>query len=413
LDPLSERIDALFDEHAPEPDPTGSLADIAQAWSALEPKRLAIVAESGRVLAAWGDGATPSAGDTAVRVPLERADGVWTISAAFAREPAAAERDAFFAACRNALRAFAADCEVREHRRRVVHLSNERDALTESHNRNLGELIEAREEQAQAQRDYVENLENEVERRSAALRVALRDAELANEAKTAFLANMSHEIRTPMTAILGYTDLISDPEITRTELHEYAQVIRSNGEHLLQMLNDILDLSKIEARKVVPDFMSFDVRRLLEDVVSLLKVRATDKGLFLVSECDAGVPLEIISDPTRVRQILLNLVGNALKFTQQGGVTISTRFDSRGGRDWILFDVADTGIGLTETELQRLFQPFTQADASTTRRFGGTGLGLSISRNLARILGGDVTVASSVGRGSTFRAAVQLERAAS
>jgi signal transduction histidine kinase len=214
-----------------------------------------------------------------------------------------------------------------------------------------------------------------------------------------------------MTAILGYTDLITDADVTRPEIDEYVDVIKTNAEMLLQMLNDVLDVSKIEARRIELDRVAFDVRRLVADVVSLLKVRASEKGIFLVGECDGPVPDELVSDPTRIRQILVNLAGNAIKFTQTGGVTITTRFRQDDDRRVLEFAVKDTGIGLSADERERLFQPFIQADVSTTRRFGGTGLGLTISRNLARILGGDVSVESEPGRGSTFHAWVDVRLA--
>jgi signal transduction histidine kinase len=430
LEELSRRIDALFGESVPEADPTGCLDDLAACLASLGPKRLVIGGEGDHVMARWcreprysehttvGDigfhpsiATDPNRDGWRVLVPLHHERTHLQLAATVDTRPPEDALEILFAACRSALRAYAFQQERDQGRRRIQHLLNERDVLTDSHNRNLAELLVTKEKQVRVQREYVRDLEHEVDRRSTDLREALRQAKLANEAKSVFLANMSHEIRTPMTAILGYTDLITDADVTRPEIDEYVDVIKTNAEMLLQMLNDVLDVSKIEARRIELDRVAFDVRRLVADVVSLLKVRASEKGIFLVGECDGPVPDELVSDPTRIRQILVNLAGNAIKFTQTGGVTITTRFRQDDDRRVLEFAVKDTGIGLSADERERLFQPFIQADVSTTRRFGGTGLGLTISRNLARILGGDVSVESEPGRGSTFHAWVDVRLA--
>jgi signal transduction histidine kinase/CheY-like chemotaxis protein/HPt (histidine-containing phosphotransfer) domain-containing protein len=232
-------------------------------------------------------------------------------------------------------------------------------------------------------------------------------AEEASRAKSEFLANMSHEIRTPMTAVVGYADLLLDVELTPSERVDYVQTIRRNGEHLLAILDDILDLSKIEAGKMSVEATACSPHQVVVDVASLMRLRALEKGLSFDVRYLGRVPRMIQSDTTRVRQILMNLVGNAVKFTASGGIRILVRFDDTNPEaSRLLFSVEDTGIGLSEPQVQALFQPFVQADGSTTRKFGGSGLGLAISRRLAQMLGGDISVSSELGRGSTFTLAV-------
>jgi PAS domain S-box-containing protein len=228
-------------------------------------------------------------------------------------------------------------------------------------------------------------------------------AEGALQAKSAFLANVSHELRTPMSAILGFTDLISEPNCTPDERREYAQIVRSAGDHFLTLINDLLDFSKIEAGRMSAETLDCDHVTLISDVCSLMRKRAEQKGLVLNAEFDGEHPLTIRTDPTRLRQIVTNLVGNAVKFTENGGVRVLVRVDDRSGASLLMVDVIDTGIGLTEAQQKQLFVAFSQADESTTRKFGGTGLGLTISRAFARMLGGDVKVFSTPGEGSTFR----------
>jgi signal transduction histidine kinase/DNA-binding NarL/FixJ family response regulator len=231
---------------------------------------------------------------------------------------------------------------------------------------------------------------------------ARQAAEAATLAKTCFLANMSHEIRTPMTAILGFTDILLE-ELEKPQAREAAAIVKRNGEHLLTIINDILDISKIEAGKVEMEMISWSPRQIVAEVVSLLHVRANAKGLTLAGEYVGPLPETIVTDPTRLRQVLLNVVGNAIKFTDGGGVRIVTRLvNAAGDAPQIQFDVIDTGIGIPQNRIGQLFEPFTQLDASSTRRFEGTGLGLAISRRLAQRLGGDITAQSTPGQGSTF-----------
>ena len=235
-------------------------------------------------------------------------------------------------------------------------------------------------------------------------------AEAANRAKSEFLANMSHEIRTPMTAIMGYADLIREScpgqgAYDSGELQEGLDTILRNGRHLLEIINDILDLSKIEAEKMTTEQVACSPHAIVAEVASLLRVRTKAKKLAFNTEFIGPVPETIASDPTRLKQILVNLVGNAIKFTDTGGVRLITRFVDGGAGPCLQFDVVDTGMGMTAEQAERIFQPFNQADTSTTRQFGGTGLGLTISKRMAQLLGGDVLlVESRAGLGTRFRA---------
>ncbi len=237
-------------------------------------------------------------------------------------------------------------------------------------------------------------------------------AESASQSKSEFLANMSHEIRTPMTAILGFTDLLLDDrnfhEAPERRIHAI-QTIQRNGDHLLSIINDILDLSKIESGKLEVESILYSPIALIEEVQSLMRVRSMAKGLTLESHFETAIPSKIMTDPIRLRQVILNLVSNAIKFTERGGVKIRVRYvPGEIGR--MEFDVIDTGMGLTREQQSRLFKPFTQADTSTTRQFGGTGLGLTICKRLSQMMGGDVVIAHSApGNGSCFRATIAVE----
>ena len=249
---------------------------------------------------------------------------------------------------------------------------------------------------------------NEQIEHERALMAARRQAEAASRSKSDFLANMSHEIRTPMTAILGFTELLGDDhhELTREQRDVYIDTIRRNGQHLLSLINDILDVSKIEAGRMTVEHVEVRPVELVRDVMALMSVKAEAKGLRLHAESTGDVPAGVASDPMRLRQILVNLVGNAIKFTEHGEVRIVVGTDA----DHLFFEIRDTGIGIAETQQAGLFQAFTQADSSTTRKHGGTGLGLHISQRLASMLGGRITVQSEPGRGSTFRLSIRAER---
>jgi PAS domain S-box-containing protein len=239
------------------------------------------------------------------------------------------------------------------------------------------------------------------------LRQAKDVAEAATRAKSEFLANMSHEIRTPITAVLGYSDLLLDPDTPEEDQRNYLHTIRRNGQVLLDLVNDILDISKIEAGKLDVDRICCSPWQILTDLGVVMRVRTDSKGLPLYFETEGLLPDSILTDPTRLRQILINLVGNAVKFTENGEVRVKTQLVQAEGCDPVLqIDVIDTGIGMTPEQMAVIFRPFTQADSSTSRRFGGTGLGLTISKRLASLLGGDITVTSEAGKGSTFRVTI-------
>lgn len=260
----------------------------------------------------------------------------------------------------------------------------------------------------------IEQSHNQIAQQAHELRKANELAQQASLAKSAFLANMSHEIRTPMTAILGYANLLlteSNWVHNPTDRNDALLAIHRNGEHLLTIINDILDLSKIESGRMELETVACNIRQLVEDVVASFQIRAAEKGLQLNMDFGSNVPETIGTDPTRVRQILINLIGNAIKFSNRGSVAVIVAAETAHETQWKLrFEVADTGIGIDPSRLNELFVPFTQVDARTTRKFGGTGLGLAISRRLAGMLGGDLNATSTIGVGSSFVAAILAER---
>ena len=243
------------------------------------------------------------------------------------------------------------------------------------------------------------------------LLIAQQEAELASKAKSDFLANMSHEIRTPMTAILGFADTIKESgniKLAPKERIEAIDTIKRNGDHLLSIINDILDISKIEAGKLEVESIVCNPIQIVSEVQSLMNVRAKSKNIALNTEFQCPLPATITSDPTRLRQILINIVGNAIKFTELGSVTIRTSLEQQNtDNPTMRFDIIDTGIGLTKPQADKLFGAFTQADSTTTRKFGGTGLGLNISKRLTKMLGGDITIDSTLGKGSTFSISIK------
>lgn len=253
-------------------------------------------------------------------------------------------------------------------------------------------------------RKKVQDLLEKLEIATATAEQAKDVAEKANDFKSAFLANISHEIRTPLAAILGFAELLRNPQLTSDKRKEFLDIIYRNGESLSVIINDVLDLSKVEAGHLNLELTQTDPRKKVQDVVALLNESASKKGLSLECTFDSSTPATLVSDPTRVRQVLLNLVGNAIKFTNSGSVKIHTYSDFTDAASIkICFKVTDTGIGIKHSERENIFEMFAQADETVTRRFGGTGLGLALARNLARALGGDIWLAdSTVGKGSTF-----------
>lgn len=244
---------------------------------------------------------------------------------------------------------------------------------------------------------------SELERHKVELSLAKTAADNANQAKSRFLANMSHEIRTPMNAILGYTEvLLSGFAESEENRQKYLTTIHSSGEHLLALINDILDLSKIEADRMQLELAPCATREILTSAIETLKIKAEQKQICLSYRAVGLLPKTIITDKFRLQQALLNLIGNAIKFTEKGGVDLCVRLERKGEKDLLAFDVIDTGIGISPAQIDRIFDPFSQADNSITRRFGGTGLGLSISRQIAQKMGGYIAVKSELGVGSTF-----------
>ncbi|MDE3059763.1 MAG: hypothetical protein KGJ06_01985 [Pseudomonadota bacterium] len=236
--------------------------------------------------------------------------------------------------------------------------------------------------------------------------IAVKNAEAANQAKSEFLANMSHEIRTPMNAIVGLTDLLAAENATKEKRREFLHMLKVSGQSLLELINDLLDIAKIENESVELEKVPFDLCQLLNDVIHIMKTKADTKGIYLLFDCPASLGGYFTGDPIRLKQIVTNLVSNAIKFTDRGSVTLKVELDG----DTVKIDVADTGIGIPKDKQESIFSKFSQADSSITRKYGGTGLGLAITRKLVRLMDGSISVVSEPGIGSTFTVQIPLPR---
>ncbi|MCM8613420.1 response regulator [Accumulibacter sp.] len=281
-----------------------------------------------------------------------------------------------------------------------------RTALQEL-NASLSDEIERRELSEQQLREK----SRELERMADDLRLSVARAEDANRAKSDFLASMSHEIRTPMNGVIGMTELALDTDLT-DEQREYLNIVKSSAAGLLTIINDILDFSKIEAGKLSVEVISFDLTALIGELLKPISLAAEAKHLELLSDCDPDVPRHVLGDPGRLRQVLINLLNNAVKFTEKGEIVLVVEVERmEADRSWIHFSVRDSGIGIPLEKQEAIFEAFTQQDSSTTRNYGGTGLGLTISSRLVELMGGHIWVESEVGKGSTFHAVVPLAMA--
>jgi len=261
------------------------------------------------------------------------------------------------------------------------------------------------------EKEYARKLESEITKQTAELREANVRLEEISQLKSDFLANMSHELRTPMNAIIGFSELLSETPLAEEQL-DYTRTISQSAASLLSLINDILDLAKIEAGKLELERLPFDLAEVVDNVAAMFKIPAREKGVVVACKIDNRIPKRIMGDSNRLRQVLINLAGNAMKFTEQGGIDIRVDYEREAaGQIVSRFSVHDSGIGIPADRVEAIFEKFTQADGSTTRKYGGTGLGLAICLQLVELMGGRLAVESEVGKGSTFYFVIPLEEA--
>jgi len=261
------------------------------------------------------------------------------------------------------------------------------------------------------EKEYARKLESEIAKQTAELREANARLEEISRLKSDFLANMSHELRTPMNAIIGFSELLSETPLAEEQL-DYTRTIAQSAASLLSLINDILDLAKIEAGKLELERLPFDLAEVIGNVAAMFKIPAKEKGVAVTCQIDSRIPKRIMGDSNRLRQVLINLAGNAMKFTEQGGIDIKVDYEREAaGQIVSRFSVRDSGIGIPADRIEAIFEKFTQADGSTTRKYGGTGLGLAICLQLVELMGGRLTVESELGKGSVFYFVIPLEEA--
>ena len=426
-----DRIDRLFESEL-DVDSSGSLAALADSLAAIRPRLLVVADHRGEVRAAWWrESDSPPDGvptRTAVRAIVGDASRSAT-RCEFARDETLGERRFTVAerpgesdteyllgwtegdpeseielvlGSRIAIRCVRTGGRILELESRIRHLVNEHEILSHSRLQVVSDMLEAKEDQARQQREYVDRLESEVLARSTDLREALARAEAANEAKSAFLANVSHEFRTPMTAILGFVELIRDAVGDSEEVEESLRTIEENGQHLLRILGSILDIAAIGTEAAAPAADEFDPRALIEEVVAGFRPVAEKQRDRLTLAFGSDVPALIRSDSERLRRVLSSLLDNAIKFTEGGKVAVRVERRDEKGETRLVLEIADTGIGMVPEQLESLFEPFVQKDGSSTRRFGGAGLGLACAKELVRTLEGEIVAHSELGRGSSL-----------